>query len=105
MSNVDSLKKLKNAVNGPLLDMERYQERQVKIEPDKKIEPGMFLADDKIPFLYRAHPQTIRALKKDIFLAGDDWVDLVEPYVCNSCHRQLDKQFWLFCPLCGAKFS
>lgn len=81
------------------------QEFKVNIRPDESISPGMFKPDPLQPGQYKAHPTTIRALRKDIFVGGsDEFIDLEKPYICESCKTNLDLQFWFFCPFCEAPF-
>ncbi|WP_417336634.1 hypothetical protein [Halobacteriovorax marinus] len=78
---------------------------QVQIRPDKSVSPGKFLNDPLIPGGYKAHPTTIRAMKKDIFAAGSElFEDLAFVINCESCKAELDLQFWHFCPFCEAQF-
>jgi predicted RNA-binding Zn-ribbon protein involved in translation (DUF1610 family) len=43
-------------------------------------------------------------MKKDIFTLGGSLDEITEPYQCESCKSNLDKQFWNFCPFCGERF-
>lgn len=77
----------------------------VNIRPDESISPGMFKPDPLQAGHYKAHPTTIKALRKDIFVGGqDEFIDLEKTYICNGCKRELDLQFWSFCPFCEAPF-
>jgi hypothetical protein len=101
----DYLKKLENAAGLPLLNLDSRQDISVSIRPSQNVSPGKFKADPLIPGGYLAHPQTMRALKKDIFLAGEDMEDLEDLYICKSCKTEIDLQFWHFCPFCGSSFQ
>lgn len=82
-----------------------YEEIKVNINPDSSVSPGNFKPDLLHPGHYKAHPTTIRAMRKDIFVGGqDEFVDLEKSYICESCHTELDLQFWTFCPYCEAEF-
>lgn len=95
---------LKNAVDQPLLNKE-HQEFEVPIRPDKSVSPAKFLPDPFIPGGYKAHPTTIRAMRKDLFVAGlEGFEDVEQLYTCQSCHNELDLQFWVFCPFCEQSF-
>ncbi|MCK5074423.1 MAG: hypothetical protein KAQ98_13415 [Bacteriovoracaceae bacterium] len=76
----------------------------VNIRPNKSISPGKFKKDPFTPGGYLAHPNTIRAVRKEIFMAGEEFIDLEKIYVCESCHNKVDLQFWHFCPYCEASF-
>ncbi len=77
----------------------------VQIRPDKSINPGNFKPDPFIPGGYKAHPVTIRAMRPDIFIGGDEmFEDLEVLYKCIKCQKELDLQFWKFCPYCEAQF-
>ena len=103
--NYAKLMKSTNFLGKAMFSNQASQEIEVSIRPDKSISPGMFKPDPLNPGNYKAHPTTIRALKKDIFVAGsDEFADLEEEITCNSCSEKLDKQFWFFCPFCEAKF-
>jgi hypothetical protein len=78
---------------------------KVKLLPDSLISPAKFKKHAFLLNHYHAHPETIRALKSDLFLLGGDFIDLEQAYRCESCHFDLDLQFWRHCPRCGAKFA
>jgi hypothetical protein len=101
---IEYLKQLENAVGKPHLQMQQHQDFKVNIHPDTKISPAMFKPSKVVAGEYFAHPLTIAALKKNIFMAGDEFEDLEIPHQCESCNTQLDVQFWHFCPYCGEKF-
>ncbi len=87
----------------PVYDMGSPDSGNVQIRPDKTVSLGNFKPDPLIPGGYTAHPTTIRAMKKDIFVAGNDSEITEIPYICEGCKRQLDIQFWNFCPYCEGK--
>lgn len=94
-----------NAVGAPHFAPKEQEKYQVNIRPDNSISPGMFKPDPLNPGHFKAHPTTIAAMRKDIFVGGsDEFVDLEQSYICQSCKKELDVQFWLFCPYCEAKF-
>ena len=99
----ETLKKLTNSVGTPLLNMQGPAEYEVQIRPDTTVSQGKFLPDPLRVGSYKAHPITIKAMRKDLFVAGaDEFSDLQQMVVCSSCQTQLDLQFWLFCPFCEA---
>lgn len=94
-----------NAANLPHFDDAAIQETKVSIKPDKSISPAKFKADPERPGCYLAHPTTIAAMRKDLFVGGDDeFIDLERIYSCEGCGVDIDIQFWTFCPHCEAKF-
>ncbi len=94
-----------NAVNAPHFGRQAQEERQVQIRRDDSISPGMFKPDPLNPGHFKAHEVTIRAMRKDLFLAGsEEFIDLEKPYICQKCSQKLDIQFWTFCPYCEASF-
>lgn len=106
--NDDKLEKLKKESwygEKPYFNTGAREDFSVSIRPDKKISLGNFKPDPLIPGGYLAHPTTIRAMKKDIFVAGENVNELMEPYTCESCKMDLDRQFWHFCPYCESSFS
>ena len=100
----EKLKKATNAANKAQFDP-NYEEIKVNIRPDDQMSPGKFKPDFLSPGHYKAHPLTIRAMRKDIFSAGsDEFLDLEKSYICENCNTELDLQFWHFCPYCEASF-
>ncbi|MDH5580483.1 MAG: hypothetical protein OEY33_01120 [Bdellovibrionales bacterium] len=104
--------KIKNYYNYTYDNSERkpifgeLPEETVKVElrPKEDMARALFKPDPLIPGGYIAHPVTIRAVRKDIFLAGEDFIELEILYTCWSCKKELDLQFWHFCPYCEASF-
>ncbi len=94
-----------NAATTPLFDTNRHYEVKVQIRPDKSIAPALFKPDFENPGHYRAHPITISAMRKDLFMGGEDFVDLECMIQCHSCKKEIDMQFWKFCPYCEAEFK
>jgi hypothetical protein len=92
-----------NAANQPLFHSDKHFEVKVKIKPDKSIAPALFKPDLENPGHYKAHPQTINAMRKDLFMGGEDFIDLEVKVDCDSCHKTLDLQFWKHCPFCEGK--
>ena len=94
-----------NAIGANHFTPQAEEEVKVNIRPDDKISPGMFKPDPLNPGHYKAHSVTIRAMSKDLFVAGsDEFLDLEKPYTCQKCRQNLDLQFWTFCPYCEAPF-
>ena len=103
-SQLEKLKTYSNAANLPLFNTDYHETYNVKITPDKSIAPAKFIPDPLRPNEVRAHPVTIRAMRKELFMGGIDFVDLECLRVCASCKTELDMQFWHFCPYCEASF-
>ena len=101
----ETLTKVLGATEEPHCGAEPEVQTQVQILPDKSVSPGSFLPHPLLPGAYKAHPQTIAAVRKDIFMAGNEFVDLEEIIKCDGCKESIDKQFWVFCPFCGAKYK
>jgi hypothetical protein len=96
---LDYLKKLQDRTKQNYFDLEQPSNQQVVLRPDKSISPAKF---KKHPFLegaYLAHPDTIRAVRKDLFFHGG-FEDLEFPVECPKCAAQYDLQFWSLCPYC-----
>jgi hypothetical protein len=102
-SQHEKLKSYTNAFNTPLFNNDFHEQYKVNIIPDNKIKRGMFIPTLN-PSEYKAHPVTIRAMRKEIFMGGEDFVDLEQLHICASCKTELDLQFWTFCPFCEASF-
>lgn len=86
-----------------------YQEQprnfKVHIKPDSSIGRGKFKPHPAFPGKYLAHPVTMRALKKDILLAGEDFTEFEDFQRCESCGEVMDRQFWHFCPYCESSWG
>lgn len=103
-SQFDKLKSYKNSIDQPLFATNLQENYNVNIKPDTSVAQGLFIPHKLIPNEFRAHPITIRAMRKEIFMGGDEFLDLECLYTCTSCKTQLDVQFWHFCPYCEASF-
>ena len=77
---------------------------KVELKPDKNVTPGKFKVHPLMPNLYRAHPDTIKALKRDICVLESDPDEFADEIVCEGCQQKWDRQFWLYCPACGRSF-
>jgi len=98
------LMKATNAVGAPHFNSEPEQAVKVNIRPDKSVGPAMFKPDPLLPGGFKAHPTTIKAMRKDIFVGGQDgFIDLEKLVDCLSCKKEIDLQFWKFCPYCEAQ--
>jgi len=95
----EQIQPLKNAANRPLVDLSSPQEIKINIRPDTKVPPAKFLPDPLLPGGWKAHPTTILAMRKDIFVVGDGLDDLETLYEC-TCGQKIDLQFWIYCPYC-----
>lgn len=98
------LESLKNAGNKPLLQ-NSPQVESVRILVDENVSAGMFRPHPTTPNLFYANSLTVRAVKKDLFMAGNGFEDLERTSSCTSCSREIDTQFWSFCPYCEGKLS
>lgn len=94
---------LQERVKQRIFDLQKSEEIKLSLRPDDSVSRGMFKADKLIPGGYVAHPITLRAVRKDIFFHGG-FEDLEEIVQCPSCHKELDLQFWIFCPYCEHTF-
>lgn len=90
---------LTNVANKPLINLSTPQEIKVNIRPDPKVPAAKFIPDPLLPGGWKAHPTTIRAMRKDLFMVGEGFEDLEVLYQC-SCGQVIDLQFWIFCPYC-----
>jgi hypothetical protein len=96
---------LESAVGSQAYDVHNFQDTKFEIRGDEKVTPGKFRNDPLIPGGYVAHPLTIRAMRKNILMAGNDLNETAIPYQCHQCSEDLDAQFWHFCPICGTLFD
>ena len=81
------------------------QNTQAHMRPNSSISRGKFKPHPKLLGIYQAHPVTIRALKKDILLAGEDFSQFQDSRPCESCKQVVDRQFWHFCPYCESSWT
>jgi hypothetical protein len=101
----EKLMNAKNAAQAPNFASSPSDVYKVNIRPDPNIQRSLFKPDHLIPGGYLAHPITIKALKKDVFVGGESFEDLESLFSCHSCKKTIDLQFWHFCPFCEASFS
>jgi hypothetical protein len=100
-----SLMRNKNAAGLPLYEQYPCQEVRVQILPDKSVAAAKFLPHDSIPGSFKAHPTTIAAMRKDLFIGGtEEFSDLEKIVLCSGCQKEIDQQFWIFCPYCETKY-
>lgn len=80
--------------------LDEKQEESIQILPDDSVSPAKFKAHAHLANTFIAHPLTIRAMKKDIFILGDD----IEFHniECIQCSKHFEKECWNLCPYCGA---
>ncbi len=97
---LEHIQSIKNAVDAPCFNTNRPTEYKINIRPSESVSRGMFKSDPLLPGGHIAHPATIRAMRQDLFILGDDFVDLEVLYTCESCKKVLDLQFWQACPYC-----
>lgn len=103
-SQLEKLATYKNAANLQLFETDYHETHQVNVIPDKNVAPAAFIPDKLDPKKFRAHPVTIRAMRKELFMGGEDFIDLEHILTCASCKTDVDIQFWHFCPYCEASF-
>lgn len=104
-SQVEKLKTYNNAGNLPLFETDFHETHEVQIIPDKSVKRALFIPDPLNPKKFKAHPITIAAMRKELFMGGEDFVDLECLIKCESCHTTIDIQFWKFCPHCEASYK
>jgi hypothetical protein len=105
LRQLDKIKKIENAVDAAHYNTEKPQDINVNIQVDNKVEHGMFKPHPTEPNTWLASEQTYRAMKKNIFALDEDMLDLADNIICESCKKTVDKQFWFFCPYCGASYK
>ena len=95
----DKIKKEQDAYGRSAYLLDQQEERSIQIIPDENISPAKFLPDPQKVGFFRAHPLTIQAMKKDIFLLGDDVHFTM--LTCRDCSKAAEKECWNICPYCG----
>lgn len=95
---------LDNALDTKLVSTEQYEQVKVELKADRKIEIPLFKPHPLMPSIYLAHPQTIRAVREDLFMIGQGFEDLELLYRCHDCKNVIDMQFWKHCPYCETQF-
>lgn len=92
---------LKNCIDQSLYSSHPIETHQVKLVPNKLIQITQFVPIPGLTGQFHAHPDTINALREDIFALGEELFDeLASKYQCHSCQNVLDLQFWKHCPFC-----
>lgn len=102
---LEKIKSFKNLAGKAEYDTSSAEVYQLNIKVDNSVPHGQFIPSQIYPGQWRASEQTFRAMKKDLFALGDSLDEIKEPYKCESCQTDLDRQFWHFCPYCGASFK
>ena len=102
--DLERFKSFKDVGNNPLITKpdESYK---IQIKIDSKVPPAKFINDTEHSHIWYANDLTFRAMKKDIFTLDtgiDDTALIIE---CTKCRKNIDKQFWLFCPFCEQSFK
>lgn len=100
----EEIRKLENKTQQPQYE-QSSEEFQVNIRVDESVGPAMFKPDPLIPHGYIANSLTVRAMRPDIFVLGDEINDLELLYKCPKCNHTSDKQFWKCCPYCASEFK
>jgi len=103
-SQFKKLNSYTNAFDTPLFEKDYHETYKVQILPDSTVARGKFLPTLELN-VYKAHPVTIRAMRPELFMGADDFVDLECLHICASCKTEIDLQFWKFCPFCEASFK
>lgn len=101
---LDITNSIQNAAGRSMFNTGTHEEIKVNIRPNNDVSPGKFKSDPLLPGGHIAHPVTIAAMRKDLFMLGDDFIDLELKYECIKCKKVLDLQFWTFCPYCETPF-
>lgn len=73
------------------------EEQHVRIFPDNSVPLALFIPNKTLPGTYRAHPQTINAMKKDL-----SFLETEMRHLCVNCRNEIDLLFWIHCPYCEA---
>jgi hypothetical protein len=105
LRQLEKVKNIQNAVDAPHYNTEQAKDIQVNIEVDNSIEHGLFKPHPEKTGTWLASEQTFRAMKKNIFALDEEMLDLADNIICESCKKTVDKQFWFFCPYCGASYK
>jgi hypothetical protein len=102
---VDHLKNTTNMTGQKMFNLDQPTHNQANIKPDKAVAISKFKPHPFLLNTYLAHPQTIKAMRKDIWVLGEELYEISLNKKCKSCHEQLDIQFWLHCPFCETAFE
>jgi len=97
---LEDLKKEQSKAQQPLWNLDTPQDVQVRLRVDEKVSPAKFKPDPLIPGGYIANSLTLRAMKPNLFVAGNDLDQLSHIHHC-ACGQEWDQQFWKFCPFCS----
>ena len=100
LKNFDRAYKQLDAYGRKAYALDHKREETIQILPDESVSASNFKPHPEIAGAFLAHPLTIRAMKKDIFILGDD-IEFTD-IQCSSCSHHFEKQCWNLCPFCGA---
>ncbi len=76
-------------------------ELEIKVLPKSNVTLAKFVKAKDSDNTYFAHPETIKAMKKDIFTSNDLLQSDATP--CSHCQQLLHSGMWEYCPYCGKK--
>ena len=103
--NIEFNKKVLNVIENELdlagnkaYNLSNQEKYDVNIIPDKSVKAAMFLPIGENQ--YKAHPDTIQAMKKDIFVTSETYIEHKMLIKCKSCNCEIDMQYWNACPYC-----
>lgn len=100
----ERLKNVENSVGSRHFNTDKQTETDIKLIVNEKISPAKFRAHAFLINTFEANSLTIRAVRKDLFAAGDElFIDLEVKKECH-CGKVIDLQFWKICPYCGKEF-
>lgn len=75
------------------------EETHISVLPRMSIALAKFVKSKQNDNTYYAHPNTIKAMKKDAFSTHD--LLKSEIGACAHCQQLLHIGLWNYCPLCG----
>jgi hypothetical protein len=102
---MNQIKKAHWAEKAPYFELGAQEDIQIHVRPDTTVALGMFKPHPFMQGMWIAHPTTIRAMRKDLFLVSDGFEEFENLYTCRGCCTEIDLQYWLFCPYCETSFS
>lgn len=98
------IQQMENIVGNSQYDTDSSQDFKVNIRVDNSVPHSLFKPDPMNKEGWICSEQTFRAMKKDIFALDEQMLELRDELNCSSCEKLVDRQFWHFCPHCGASF-
>jgi hypothetical protein len=76
------------------------ENHKLELKPDENVRTGLFKPVPGQSHTFTAHPLTIKAIRKDLFVSDLEFEDYSLELECSKCSNAYDLQFYRQCPHC-----